>query len=51
MINPKTEIEIKRFECVRDAGIEFNKPNTGNIASVCNGRRNLAFGYKWKYAS
>ena len=50
MLHCITGETIKYFECTRDAGKEFNKPNTGNIASVCNGRRNFAFGYKWKYA-
>lgn len=51
MIDAKTNQIIKKFECARDAGILFGKPNTGNISSVCYGRRSFAFGYKWRYAS
>lgn len=51
MIDPKNDITVMQFECAMDAGRYFGKPNTGNISSVCNGRRNVAFGYKWKYAS
>jgi hypothetical protein len=50
MIDPNTNQAIIRFDCAVDAGKYFGKQNTGNIASVCNGRRNFAFGYKWKYA-
>lgn len=50
-IHPVTNELIQTYECAMDAGREFGKPNTGNIASVCNGRRPFAFGYKWSYAS
>lgn len=51
MIDPKNNNIVIKFDCARDAGKYFGKPNTGNIASACNGKRNFAFGYKWQYAA
>lgn len=50
-LNPSTNEVIKTYDCIMDALMEFGKPRSGNITSVCVGRRNFAFGYKWKYAS
>ena len=27
----------------------LGKTHSGHIAAVCNGKRNSAYGYKWKY--
>ena len=40
---------IKEFNCIQDAFRELNKQYGANIKLVCNGNRQSAFGYKWKW--
>ena len=40
---------IKIFQSMREAYAYLNKPRSGHIAAVCNGQRETAYGYKWKY--
>ena len=41
----------KPYECIIDAVKELGLPKnyTSNILKCCNGKRNFAYGYKWKY--
>ena len=39
---------IKEFPSLTDAAISLNK-HSGHISQVCQGKRNSAYGYKWKY--
>lgn len=48
-LHPITNEIIQTYGRIMDALIEFGKPKSGNISQVCNGHRNMAFGYKWKY--
>ena len=45
---------IKSYSCSVDAEKELRregiKINAGNIRNVCNGKRNKAGNYRWKYA-
>ena len=49
MLDPETLNEIKRYgsttQASKDLGI-----TSSNILAVCKGQRNLAGGYKWKFA-
>ena len=47
-IDKNTNEIINRYSCVREV-YELTKISQGNIRSVCNGRRNIAGGFKWKY--
>jgi len=38
---------INRFSRIREAEAQFGKRS--NISSACNGKRNFAFGFVWKY--
>lgn len=40
---------IKTFNTITQAANEVNG-HTGNISSVCQGKRNKTYGYKWEYA-
>jgi len=40
---------IKTFNSINDAFRELNKMYGNNIRLVCDGIRNTAFGYKWKW--
>lgn len=41
---------IKSFNCINDAEKFLNKPNAHcNIIAVLKGRRQIAYGYFWKY--
>ena len=40
---------IKEYESVNDAFRELNKQYGANIRWVCEGKRQTAFGYKWKW--
>lgn len=48
-LNLKTNKIIKKFNSISEAAREIGKP-VPNIAACCNGRRNFAYGYKWKFA-
>jgi len=50
-IDIKTNIMIKMFDSISDACRELNKTHTSSITSVCTGKRQSAFGYKWKYVN
>ena len=46
----KTGQLLATFESVHIAAIFCNAEDSGNhIAEVCNGKRDYAFGYKWRY--
>ena len=49
MIDKNTEEYIKIFPSINKAYQFLNKQHSGHIASVCNGKRKTAYGYKWKY--
>lgn len=44
----KTKEVIEIYESIAEAG-RVNKISTGNINSVCKGKRPSASGYYWKY--
>lgn len=48
-IDIKTNKIIKSFDSINDAYRELNKNYGSNIRLVCEGKRNSAFGYKWKF--
>ena len=51
MIDLNTNLSINTFDCITDALKHLGRDlKSGNITSVCVGRRNNAYGYKWKYA-
>lgn len=41
---------IKTFDSIMDIQREFGY-NNSNISKVCRGKQNMAYGYKWQYAS
>ena len=46
----KNTLEVlNTFSSVEDACTYLGKQPSGHIADVCNGKRNTAYGYKWKY--
>ena len=49
MLDPETLEEIKRYESTIPASKELGITSS-NILAACKGQRNLAGGYKWKYA-
>ena len=49
MLDPETLEEIKRYESTIPASKELGI-SSSNILAACKGQRNLAGGYKWKYA-
>lgn len=49
MIDKDTEKEIKIFPSIQKAYDFLGKSHSGHIASVCNGKRKTAYGYKWRY--
>ncbi len=50
MLDKDTQEPIKEFDSISDAARYVNKPgNTSVIVSVCKGKRNSIYGYKWKY--
>ena len=49
MIDKDTEEEIKIFPSIQKAYDFLGKSHSGHIASVCNGKRKTAYGYKWRY--
>lgn len=40
---------IHVFPSIKQAYAHLNKEQSGHIASVCTGKRNSAYGYKWRY--
>lgn len=42
--------EIQRFDCVADAARGLGKKNASHVFGVLAGRRQTAYGYKWKAA-
>ena len=40
---------INVFPSIKEAYDSLGKQHSGHIASVCNGKRKTAYGYKWKY--
>jgi hypothetical protein len=50
MLDINTCEVIKKFACITDALIYLGKSiRSGNISSVCRGRRSHTFGFKWAY--
>ena len=51
MIDKETDEILKIFPSIREAGIFLNKSRCRqHITEVCNGKRNSAYGYKWKFS-
>ena len=48
-IDIKTNKIIRSFDTITDAYKSIEKQFSGHIASACEGKRNRAYGYKWKY--
>lgn len=40
---------INNFVSIKAAYNSLGKQHSGHIASVCNGKRKVAYGYKWRY--
>ena len=49
-IDPKTNKIINIFSNVKDAHNYCKKGSGSRITEVCNGTRELAYGYKWKWS-
>ena len=48
-IDKDTNQILKIYPSIAEAYRALGKQHSGHIASVCNGIRNTAYGYKWKY--
>ncbi len=48
-LDKETNEIINIFSSLKDAYDFLGKQHSGHIASVCNGKRKTAYGYKWKY--
>lgn len=48
-LDKNTEEIINIYSSLKEAYGALNKQHSGHIASVCNGKRKTAYGYKWKY--
>ena len=48
-LDKKTHKILKVFPSIAAAYKSLNKPQSGHIASVCNGKRKIAYGYAWQY--
>lgn len=48
-LDKKTMNIIQIFPSIEDAYNYLNKQSSGHITEVCNGKRQTAYGYKWKY--
>ena len=48
-IDKDTDEILSVYSSIQEAYNELNKQHSGHIASVCNGKRKTAYGYKWKY--
>lgn len=40
---------IKKWGCIKEAGIFFGRERPTAIVSCCKGRLNTAYGFKWEY--
>lgn len=49
MVDKDTNQDLKIFSSVSQAYKFLNKQSSGHIASVANGKRKTAYGYKWRY--
>ena len=47
-LNKNTGDIIREYDSLASAGRDLGV-NTGKICLVCQGKRNSAYGYKWKY--
>ena len=50
MLDKVTEKIIKKFNSIVSAGKYVGTDDASHISKVCRGKRNIAYGYKWKYA-
>lgn len=50
MLDKDTGKILKRFDSRKAAGEYLNISDPSHISKVCRGKRDNAFGYKWKYA-
>jgi hypothetical protein len=50
-INPDTEDVINTFESTRIAAKSIGAKTNSHIIDVCNGKLEMAYGYKWRYIS
>lgn len=48
-IDKDTNQILNIFPSIKAAYDSLGKEQSGHIASVCNGKRKIAYGYKWKY--
>ena len=48
-LDKETEEIIEIYPSIIEAYKTLGKQHSGHIAEVCNGKRNSAYGYKWKY--
>ena len=48
-LDVKTNEIIGVYSSIQKAYDALGKQHSGHIASVCNGKRKTAYGYKWKY--
>ena len=49
MLDKQTGVVLAEFKTIGDAYRHLGKNIDGNISSVCKGKYNSAYGYKWKY--
>lgn len=49
MIDPTSNKVLQVFSSAQKAGEFLGKINGSHISSVCKGKRQTAYGYKWKY--
>lgn len=49
MIDKDTNEELQVFSSISDAHRSLGKQASGHIGAVCLGKRQTAYGYKWKY--
>lgn len=40
---------VAEYESLNEAAKSVGKTHSGNISNCCSGKRNFAYGYKWKY--
>jgi len=50
-IDINTGNEIETFRCIGDANKKLKERSSGHINEVCNGKRQTAYGYKWKWVT
>lgn len=48
-LDKNTEQIIRIFPLTEEANRFLNKQSSGHISAVCKGKRQTAYGYKWKY--